>query len=100
MSDLTLELLIDLLIEALLRPERRKECISRFQAAIWRPPYTDFAQWIQEIFGDLAYDRDFFEPDVESRREDAAYFGDEQAEETIRAALYKLRNGGVSVPAF
>ena len=100
MSNPTLELLVDLLVEALLRPKQRKECISRLQAAIWKPPYTDFAPWIQEIPGDLAYDLEFFEPDVELRREDAVYFGDEQAEEKIRAALSKLRNGGVSVPAF
>ena len=99
MDNPSLEILIELLNEALAHPGRRQESIEKFQASMWKkPPYTAPAAWIQEILGDLAYDLDFYEPDLESRQEDPSYFGDDQAEEKIRSALLKLKAGGIPVP--
>ena len=47
-------------------------------------------QW--DIFGDLAYDLDFYEPDPVARAEDSSYYGDERLKEEIQMALEKLAN--------
>lgn len=50
-------------------------------------------QWAFEILADLAHDLSFYEPDLEVRQEDPAFFGDDRAEEEIRKTLGRLEAG-------
>jgi hypothetical protein len=74
------------ILEKILREVgNRKNLISEFQELIWNDPNSN------DIFINLAYELDFYEPNVELRKEDASYFGDERLEEEIIEALNKLR---------
>jgi hypothetical protein len=60
---------------------------------VWDAPENPSAVRDWEVLRDLALDLDFYEPNEGSRAEDSSYFGDEQAEREIRAALGKLGAG-------
>src|SRR5215831_16630388 len=90
--------LIELLIEALMFPRMRKDSIRDFQRLVSDDQEKEKAGTASEVFGDLAIDLDYYEPDPIKRSEDPSYFGDERLEEELRAALDKLSALGAKVP--
>ncbi len=90
--------LIELLIQALLFPTQRKDLIRDFQRLISEDQEEEKEGTASEVFGDLAIDLDFYEPDPTKRSEDPSYYGDERLEEEIRAAFNKLHTLGVAIP--
>jgi hypothetical protein len=90
--------LVDLLITALREPSRRSEIIPKFQAIVWEGLDPAISSNVRDLFRDLAYDLDFFEPRAEIRTEDGALYGHERVEREIRDALERLRAAGVSTP--
>lgn len=88
----TLSDLRSLLEEALSSPTARLECIKRFQDYVFHHAEpikgANPQQW--DVLNDLALDLDYYEPDVEKRREDSTFYGDERVTEEIREALGKV----------
>jgi hypothetical protein len=85
----TTESLVELLASALADPQERPATIRAFQHGVWdHDPQPDDEVWA--VLNDLAYDLDFYEPDVTVRREDPSLFGNERAEAEIRQALRKV----------
>ena len=82
--------LIDLLSSALNQPEQRMKFIKEFQEKVWDASDDMMASLQWDIFGDLAYDLDFYEPDPALRAEDNSFYGDERLKEEIQTALDKL----------
>ena len=85
--------LVAILREALQSRSGRKERIGRFQQLVWNLPELDSGDEAREVFADLAYDLDYYEPDPRVRGEDPSFYGDERMEEEIREALNKLGLG-------
>jgi GGDEF domain-containing protein len=63
----------------------RKKLISEFQELIWNDENAS------EVLSLLAYDLDFYEPNIELRKEDPSYYGDERLEEEIKLVINKLK---------
>lgn len=84
--------LVNLLERALSEPVGRVDAIRRFQKAIFEGsvPVNDVSAEEWQILHDLAYDLDYYEPDVRYRAEDPAFYGDERLEVELRQALEKL----------
>lgn len=74
----------------LAEPTKREEHIRRLQDSVFGESRTDPEDPVWKIFGDLAYDLDFFEPDPALRREDPVFFDHDELEERVRDALIKL----------
>ena len=89
--------LIELLVQALLLPELRSDLISDFQRLVWEDPEEEKEGTMSEVFGDLAIDLDYYEPDPGKRSEHPSYYGDERLEVEIRAALNKLHTLGAAI---
>lgn len=90
--------LIELLVQALMSPKLRSDSIADFQSLVWESPEEKKEGPMSEIFGDLAVDLDYYEPDESKRSEDPSYYGDERLEVEIRAALNKLHTLGAVIP--
>lgn len=90
-----LDELVELLRVALHVRSRREECVKRFQEIVW--DHDDFGcdPETERILRDLAYDIDFFEPDVRLRKGDPSYYGDVRFEAEVATALEKLRKACV-----
>lgn len=91
------EKLVSLLEEALQNPSRRSQAIDEFQRIVWLGECSSADEHAEEIFDELAYDLDFYEPDPKARREDSSYFGNDRVVEEITLALEKLRALGISI---
>ena len=63
----------------------RKKLISEFQELIWNDENAS------EVLSLLAYDLDFYEPNIELRKEDPSYYGDDRLEKEIKMAIQKLQ---------
>lgn len=90
--------LIELLVQAILLPKLRSDLIGDFQRLVWETPEEAKEGTTWEVFGDLAVDLDYYESEPGKRSEDPSYYGDEQLEEEIRAALNKLHTLGAAIP--
>lgn len=86
---MSVENLVNILIQASQSREQRPKLISEFQSAVWNTPEDNSWEW--EILTDLAYDLDFYEPNADLRAEDESYKDDEQAVQEIESALEKLQ---------
>lgn len=65
----------------------RVQAVRTFQSLVWSSTQlTDDAAG-ERLLRDLAYDLDFYEPDVGRRREDPSYFGDERLCEEVSRVL-------------
>jgi hypothetical protein len=84
--------IVRLLQKAIEDKDERAASILSFQAAIFENTQESVGagsdQW--EVFSDLAYDLDYFEPDPKARLEDPSYFGEERAVELILEALRRV----------
>ena len=80
-------LLIDLLREIVTDPAKLRGHVPKFQNLVWHSDIDYPTDELSEIFGDLAYDLDFYEPDSRLRSEDSSYFGEERALKEIKDAL-------------
>ena len=89
MSLTSLQFLTDMLARALNQPDQRTQLISEFQRIIWHAEDLPDS-WEYTLLRDLAYDLDFYEPDVKARNEDASYYGEERLQIEINEALEKL----------
>lgn len=90
-----LELLIEVLREALADSNKRPERIKRFQQLVWDTREDEIAsgeQQIWDILNDLAVDLDYYEPNEEWRRESPSFFGDEEVCQRILAAIAKVES--------
>jgi hypothetical protein len=74
-------------------PARLSEAIAQFQAAVWKS--NDWEVGLSradvEVLRDLAYDLDYYEPDIAARAQSWSFFGEERAIEEITQALAQLR---------
>jgi hypothetical protein len=50
-------------------------------------------EWAWGLLRDLAYDLDYYEPDVNQREEEASYFGSARCRDLIASALNRLQEG-------
>ena len=91
--------LIELLVQALNDEGNRSDVIREFQRLVWESDEVLGNEASEEIFTDLAYDLDFYEPDARIRREDWSYYGDDRLEEELRSGLARLRESGMRVPS-
>lgn len=89
--------LIELLVQALLLPKLRSHSIADFQRLVWENPGEKEGP-MSQVFGDLAVDLDYYEPEPSKRSEHPSYYGDERLEVEIRAALTKLHTLGAAIP--
>lgn len=87
---MSIQNLIEILVDACQSREKRPRLIAEFQNAVWNMPEDD--SWQSEVLSDLAYDLDFYQPDAVLRAQDASYIDDEQAVLEIKSALEKLQN--------
>lgn len=85
------EALLELLRSAVNEPENRRRHIAEFQDKVWNAQEGFFTTPEGELFSELAYDLDFYEPDPVRRRESASYFGDDRLTIRIQKALEELR---------
>jgi len=79
----------ELLERAILEPSRLGEIIAQFQHSVWNG--AEISGAADEILCELAYDLDYFEPDIRARAEDPSFFGEERAIAEIQKALERLR---------
>src|SRR5687767_4262578 len=84
MNDLILRL-VDLLNQIFDKKNDRPRLISEFQQIVWN--VEDMGDSRESILRDLAYDLDFYEPNPETRREDASYYGHERLESEVKSVL-------------
>lgn len=66
--------------------------VDSLQRSIWEHSEELGKDEIAEILFDLAYDLDFYEPDIRSREEDPSYFDDEHAKDEINCALQRIED--------
>ncbi len=76
---------MEILEKILIDKVNRKKLISKFQELIWNDENAS------EVLSLLAYDLDFYEPNIEYTKEDPSYYGDEKLEVEIRIVINKLR---------
>jgi hypothetical protein len=89
MFEATIESLTELLKRAGGPEQTRPQLISEFQNLVWnRSSALESPEW--EIFDELAYDLDFYEPNSEWRAENPSFYGGERAVNEIESALGKL----------
>jgi hypothetical protein len=79
--------LITLLKSILSNPSQRVELIKDFQQIVWSTPGSFADEGVWEIFGDLAHDLDFYEPNYEKRIEDPSFYDDQRLEEIVKKAI-------------
>ena len=78
------------LLESTLRGERYlSDAISELQDAV-RKDKLQVGSAEEEIFGDLAYDLDYYESSPSARAEDPSFFDEERALNEIRDALARI----------
>ena len=70
-------------------PERTA-MVKAFQKTVWNNEEGDPDKRQRRILDQLAYDLDFYEPDIDRRREDPSFFGAEKLEAIVREALESL----------
>ena len=91
--------LINLLVKVLEAPEKKELFISPFKKIIWNEiNFDEKDKWLDELFGTLAYDLDYYEPNEKCRAEDKSYYGDEKLTQTIISAFIELKKGRVKLP--
>ena|SRR2546430_16717292 len=73
--------------------DRRGKAIRRFQNEIWNSHPLSGEEWAWGLLRDLAYDLDYYEPEVKEREDEASYFGEERCRELILSALKELQRG-------
>lgn len=69
----------------------RKSLIKVFQENIWNNEGV-IEKDLKPVFLELAYDLDFYEPDINLQKESASYYGDDRLEEEINLVLEKMRH--------
>lgn len=90
MNDEIMTNIFKLLHEILEKPEKRLENINRFQNMIWdakEPMIEDKILW--DDLCNLAYDIDYYEPDIDERKEEPSYYGESRLQEEVHAILNK-----------
>lgn len=63
---------------------------SEFQRLVWDSETISGDTAAVEVVRELAYDLDYFEPDLEKRTEDDRYFGSDRLTSEVEQALQKL----------
>ncbi len=79
-----------ILIGILNDKNNRESLIKRFQEYIWNENPIFNSEEEENVLSDLAYDLDFYQPDIKIRDEDPSYYGDDRLETEIKTALEKL----------
>lgn len=81
---------MEILISILNDKGNRENWVRQFQEYIWNknPRFNNVEE--EDILSDLAYDLDFYQPDMKVRKEDPSYYGDDRLEAEIKTALEKL----------
>lgn len=69
----------------------KRELIKAYQNKIWFDE-TGESDIINELLTTLAYDLDFYEPNVLWRKEDISYYGTERLNEIINDVIVKINN--------
>jgi len=87
-SNFELIQLLQVVLEAEL-PIKQK-LIRDFQDEVWNDESIQDEN-LNEILSELAYDLDFYEPNVEWRKEAPSYYGDDRLEVVIKNAIQKLQ---------
>ena len=72
-------------------PENCQSLIKQFQNLIWEEKDLRVSTEELTILKDLAYDLDFFEPNLEIRREDGSFFDEGKLKAEIIKGLKKLK---------
>ena len=86
--------LVELLIEALRRPQERQELIRAFQREVLEGPGVVATPAASEALTRLATDLDFYVADPERRSDHRSYYGENQLRQEILAALGELVETG------
>jgi hypothetical protein len=83
--------LIKILDQILADCTHRKELIKDFQNKIWNDKFVASDE-VKNIFKELAYDLDFYEPNPKIRKEDSSFYGDDKLLFEVGKALDKIKN--------
>lgn len=87
-----------LLIQTALHSKKdRCRAIKEFQQIVWNEQIDVVDFPIKEIFVELAYDLDYYEPEDIKRQCDSSYYGNDRLEQELMGTLYKLREIGAIV---
>jgi hypothetical protein len=86
-----IERLTSLLCNILETDVGKKRLINEFQKLVWDKKNAIPDLSLRQVFSELAYDLDFYEPNNTSRKEDPSYYGDDRLEKEILGALNKLK---------
>ena len=82
--------LVQLLIAARDDDNARPTIIKDFQEAVFNSSDVIGDECADEIFRDLAWDLESYEPDPIWRRQDPSFFGDRRAKKLLKSALRAL----------
>lgn len=87
------DILVDLLKQALEHPEERLRKVREFQAIVWDTasehiPPAEHSLW--SIFDEIAHDLDYYEPDDALRKEDPVFYGDDRVQQLLQQALARI----------
>jgi len=86
-----LERLISLLETALQEPSSLPEIADEYQQLVWNTDSISSNSSIEDAFRELAYDLDYFEPDLKIRRTEGSYHDQGWAIREIQVTLEKIR---------
>lgn len=96
--DKKIQELIKLLLVIRNDPVRRKSALLEFirERQNSDPKLNENPVW--ELLGDLSVDLDYYEPNVNFRREDSSFYGEERLKELIDEAFTQFQSLGVQLP--
>lgn len=82
------------LLERILSSEKneRQELIFEFQKIYLNENLYSIDEREFEILSELAFDLDFYEPDMNVRKQDPSYYGDDQLEMEVLEAIEKIKS--------
>jgi len=81
------------ILQQILDQKDTKELIKSFQTKIWSDELVD-DDYLSEILTELAYDLDFYEPDIVLRKEDGSFYDNKRLKEIINNGIGKI-NGHI-----
>ncbi|MEI8366367.1 MAG: hypothetical protein WCF65_08100 [Parachlamydiaceae bacterium] len=93
MNDKQTDQLIKILYSIIKENYNKSELIEDFQQSVWN---SDTETVEHEIFNELAYDLDYYEPNEQLRKENSSYYGEERLIKEIESAINKIKRSGSS----
>jgi len=80
------------LLQSILKVENpdRENIVKKFQNKVWNDKNIQ-DKYISDILSELAYDLDFYEPNLQLQEESPNFFGDDKLEILVKEGIKKLQ---------